>query len=294
MKHLVIALSLLLSAPAVWAEEVVRELSWTKSGQEGRAAGGEILPSTGATSFEQLKIENAQGQPRIAAVLSVEAPGISSARYAITGRVRYEGVEGDAYLELWSQFPDGSRYFSRTLAAAGPMKSMSGASDWRGFVVPFFNTEGGPPPARLELNAVLPGRGTVYLGALRLVQYGPGENPLAIAGQWWTDQAAGWLGAITGSIIGCMGALIGWLAATGRARRLAVGMMTVMMVAGILALIAGGIALAQSQPYAVYYPLLLTGGLSSVSPAALLRIVRKRYEDLELRRMSALDASSRH
>jgi len=62
----------------------------------------------GAAPFEQLKVENAQGRPRTEAVLTLEGPGISSARYAIRGQVRYDG-----------------RYFSRTLGAAGPMKSLN-------------------------------------------------------------------------------------------------------------------------------------------------------------------------
>ena len=76
----------------------------------------------GAAPFEQLKVENAQGQRRTEAVLTLEGPGISSARYAIRGQVRYDG-----------------RYFSRTLGAAGPMKSLKGSSDWRPFVLPFYN-----------------------------------------------------------------------------------------------------------------------------------------------------------
>ena len=51
----------------------------------------------------------------------MEAPAVTGDSYAITGKVAYEGVEGDGYLEMWSVFPDGSRYFSRTLDDAGPL-----------------------------------------------------------------------------------------------------------------------------------------------------------------------------
>ncbi len=295
MKCLVISLSLLLSAPAVFAEEILREISWTKLreaklGEEGRV-GGEVLPLKGAAPFEQLKVENAQGQPRTETVLTLEGPRISSARYAIRGQVRYDGVEGEGYLEMWNHFPDGSRYFSRTLGAAGPMKSLKGSSDWRPFVLPFYNKEGGPAPAKLVLNVVLPGRGTVYLGPLRLVQFGPGEDPLGTVGQWWSEQQAGLIGGALGTILGCMGALIGWLASAGKARRLALGMMKTMAVLGVAALVLGVVALLRSQPYAVYYPLLLIGLIGSVLPATLLRTIRKRYEEMELRRMRAMDVS---
>ncbi len=295
MKCLVISLSLLLSAPAVFAEEILREISWTKLreaklGEEGRV-GGEVLPLKGAAPFEQLKVENAQGQPRTETVLTLEGPGISSARYAIRGQVRYDGVEGEGYLEMWNHFPDGSRYFSRTLGAAGPMKSLKGSSDWRPFVLPFYNKEGGPAPAKLVLNVVLPGRGTVYLGPLRLVQFGPGEDPLGTVGQWWSDQRGGLVGGILGIMLGGMGGLIGWLAAAGKARRLVLGMLKAMLAIGVAALLLGGFALIRSQPYAVYYPLLLVGFISSVVPGVLLRNVQKRYEELELRRMRAMDVS---
>jgi hypothetical protein len=293
MKSLVIGVSLLLSASAVSAEEILREFSWTAVSRQGPSPGGEVLPAEGGASFEQLKVQNAQGQPQSVNVLTVDSPAISSARYAITGQLRFDDVEGTGYLEMWSHFPDGGRYFSRTAATMGPMKSLSGSAGWRQFILPFFNKEGGPPPTRLEVNVVLPGRGTVYLGPVRLVQYAPNENPLAAAGQWWTDQTGGLLGGIAGSILGCLGALVGWLTATGRARRVALGALTLLILLGVMALAAGGIAVLRSQPYAVYYPLLLLGFLCVVIPAGLFRSIRKRYEDIELRRMRAMDAPSR-
>lgn len=100
MTYLVIGLSLLLFAPAACAEEIVRDLTWDRLSQGGRVVGGEVLPPAGAAAFTQLRVENAQGQPRIVPVLVIESPAISGARYAITGQVRYEGVEGDGYLEM--------------------------------------------------------------------------------------------------------------------------------------------------------------------------------------------------
>lgn len=292
MKYLVLGLSLLVAAPAVFAEEVLRELSWSKLRQEGKLGGGEILPSSATTPFEQVKVVNGQGQPRLVTLLSLQAPGISRERYAIIGQVRHEDVEGMGYLEMWSHFADGSRYFSRTLAAVGPLKGLAGSSDWRPFVIPFFNQEGGTPPTRLELGVLLPGRGTVYLGALRLVQYGPGEDPLAADGQWWGDRFAGWLGGIVGLTAGALGAVIGWLVSTGRARRLALGLLRALMLAGGVALVTGVAALVRGQPYAVYYPLLLFGGICAVVAAAVFRTARRRYEEIELRKITTMDLPS--
>ncbi len=288
MKWLMIGLGLLLSASFVRAEEVLREVSWSAARRTGTTLDGEVLPATGSTPFEQLKVDNAQDRTHSVRALSLETPGITRSRYAITGQVRFEGVEGNGYLEMWSHFPDGSRYFSRTLATAGPMKSLAGSSGWRRFVLPFFNKEGGAPPVKVDVNIVLPGRGTVYLGPLGLVQYGPNEDPLAVAGQWWTGQTAGSFGAIAGSILGCLGGLLGWLTSTGRARRVALVTMKLMILVGVIALAVGGVAVARSQPYAVYYPLFLLGTLCAVLPAALFRSIRRRYEEIELRRMRAM------
>ena len=66
--------------------------------------------------------------------------------------------------------------------------------------------------------------------------------------------------------------------------------MRVVVFVGVAALIFGVIALISSQPYAVYYPLLLGGLLAAVIPGVLLPTIRRRYEEHELRRMHAQDA----
>jgi hypothetical protein len=53
--------------------------------------------------------------------------------------------------------------------------------------------------------------------------------------------------------------------------------------------VGGLIALSAAQPYAVFYPLLLLGVLSSAVPLGLLPTIRRRYADIELRMMRAHD-----
>ena len=127
----------------------------------------------------QLHVYSHSTQPTTNRLLTVEQPAITSSNYAIVGRIRYEGVddlpgvEGDAYLEMWSYFPDGSFYFSRTLADTGPMAKITGQSDWREFILPFNNKPGHPPPTKLEINLILPARGAVYFEPMKLVEYSP-------------------------------------------------------------------------------------------------------------------------
>ena len=59
---------------------------------------------------------------------------------------------------------------------------------------------------------------------------------------------------------------------------------------GLASSAAGLYAWLTSQPYAVYYPLLLCGLLAVLVPGALLVPLRRRYQQLELRRMRAMDA----
>ena len=62
-----------------------------------------------------------------------------------------------------------------------------------------------------------------------------------------------------------------------------------MIALGAVSLALGALALLRSQPYEVFYPLLLVGTLSFVIPFFLQPIVRRHYETLELRKMTAQD-----
>ena len=270
------------------SEGVVREISWAELDEAGGLLGGQIQPDG------TLKIENADGQTTTVAIANLQEPGITALRYAITGKVKYEDVEAESFLEMWNYFPNGGAYFSRALGKSGPMGSIQGTSDWRGFSLPFFSDEGTGPPDRLELNVVLGGRGTVYLSPTQLVQFAEGESPMgmgsqALPGTWWSDRTGNLIGSIGGCVIGLLGGLIGTLAGLGKARRLVVGTCVVLIVLGVICLFVGVVALAIGQPNAVYYPLLLGGGLTAVIIGAVLPTIRRRYEEAELRRMTAMD-----
>jgi hypothetical protein len=111
-----------------------------------------------------------------------------------------------------------------------------------------------------------------------------------VPGQWWDDRTGGLIGGIGGSIIGCLGGLIGTLAGMGRARRFVLGLTKALFLVGLVLIGVGLVAVVQSQPYGVYYPLLLAGVISAAVCGGLLRTLRRRYDELELRKMSALDA----
>jgi hypothetical protein len=227
-------------------------------------------------------------------VFELDRPGITQTRYAIVGEVRYEAVEGTGYLEMWSTIPQKGSYFTRTMAPSGPMQSLSGSSPWREFTLPFDATGAGAPVQKLTINVALPGRGTVYLGPLRLIQFAADEDHMAVAGAWWGPRTAGLVGGLTGSVLGCVGAAIGVLASRGKARKFVLGLARALLAFGSIALVLGIVALLRAQPYEVYSPLLLEGVICVTLPAWLIPVLRRRYEELELRKMAARDLSARH
>ena len=291
-----VALAALLASNAAFhafAEEVLDEISWTGLRDAGRLGAGSVLAGGAGGDADSLEIRNAADQDGPHTLFAIDKPNITRTAYGIVGQVRCDGIEGTAYLEMWSHFPGGGAYFSRTLGEAGPMAALTGTSAWRPFLLPFFNSEGNPSPERLVFNVFLPAHGAVHLSALRLVQFAPGEDPLAgmadVRG-WWTSSQAGAVGGTFGAIIGCIGAMIGWLVSKGRARSAVIGVMAALIVLGVLQLAVGAASLMYSQPYHVWFLLMLGGTLDITIFGPLLFVARRRYQEIELRRMRALDA----
>ena len=283
MKRLFGAMGLCGLAVAAQASEVLREISWERQKREGSLLAGEVHPADDSAAFDYLEVKNAEPGARTITLLELERPGITKARYAVVGEVRCEGVDGAGYLEMWSTFAQSGSFFSKT--------SLTGSSPWRSFALPFDATGATGPPHTLVVNVVLPGRGTVHVGPLRLVEYTEGEPPGRAGGAWWGPRTAGLVGGTVGSLLGCLGGVVGLLAGRGKGRAVAMGLVKGMLGLGAISLVLGVVALFRSQPYAVFYPLLLGGVLGVGLPSFLIPALRRRYEELELRKMKARDLS---
>jgi hypothetical protein len=288
MARWIATLSFVLWASAASGEEILRDLSWGTQAAPPPTVGTVHAPDATA-GFPYLRIAHAEDVPTRVTVLTLDSPGVTGFPYALAGSVRYEGVRPQGYLEMWSAFPNGGRYFSRTLGS-GLLRPLQGTTDWRPFVLPMFGDAGTPPPTGLVLNVVLPAVGRVDLGRLRLVQYLPGEDPLAATGQWWSERTGGLVGGVLGGLIGIIGALIGGLASRGVARGFVLGATKGLVVLGVAFLAAGLAAVLRGQPWAVSYPLGLLGLLTTAIPGGLLPSIRRRYAEVELRKMQAADA----
>jgi hypothetical protein len=217
MKTILVLGSYLSLVATCSAQTVLAEYDWQKLAQNGQLRGGEATSMDGKSA---LKIVNRNETPLQLQLLKIPKPPISKKLYAITGEVKYEGIRGDGYLEMWNFFPPlqsgmpEGQYFSRTLGVGGEMGKLSGTSDWRAFMLPFDGTGGSGSPTRLEINIFLPAQGTVFLGPVKLVEYTGSFASMGIASSnaWWSDRAAGVVGGIGGGVIGCLGGLLGWLA----------------------------------------------------------------------------------
>jgi hypothetical protein len=277
----------LLLPSAAHSQQVIQSLAWEEVAAAKSPLPGTVSAASRGLSAASLHVVHKDGAAALA-LLTIEHPRITAAQYAVRGRVRGDNVAVGSYLEMWNHLPEGA-FFSRTLAPSGPMGRLDGTFGWRDFILPFTNREGGAPPDKLVINLVMAGPGTVEIGPLELVQF-PGSKGSVPGAAWWTDRDAGAVGAIAGATLGLLGAALGWLASRGRSKGFVLGSLRAIAIAGTIGLTLGGIAWKIGQPYAVYYPLVLVGGLSAALGFALPPSVARRYQASELRRIEAMDA----
>ena len=108
---------------------------------------------------------------------------------------------------------------------------------------------------------------------------------------WWNPTDGNWYGAIGGSLIGilggCLGAAAGILVPRGKAKTFIYTSIAILSIIGLLSLAAGIIAVTAGQPYHVWYPLVLCGGIITVVIPIQFPMIRARYRQAELRRLQA-------
>jgi len=284
MKTRILALAtvLALTAAVASAEEVVRVFDWTDEVNEAAAENVTVEPDGSLT------VRGTDGEATTTTVLVIEEPGVGGPAYAVRGRVCYEGVMGQGYLQMTSRFPDGGAYFSRTLSDSGALAALEGSSGWRDFVIPFMLERESGRPSKLELDVVLPGPGTVRLAHVELVQHASQADVLSVPGQWLSAGTATLIGTWGGAILGIMGGLAGMLSGTFRKQRAAQCLLLVALAAAICLLVLGLVALIAGQAYS-YVPLLL-GGMGSAVVTTVIFMLRRRISQQELRQMQAQDA----
>ena len=290
MRHvLASACILLLATRVVAAQEPTRErtIDWSMT----PVTAGVTLPGQGPDGATAVRLHATAPGPTSFHLVTIDHLAVVGPAYVVAGQVRYQDVEGQGYLEMWTVFPDGQRFFTRTLGAQGPLAALHGESNWRRFELPFDLSGASQVPTRLEINAVLPGRGTIWLGPIHLEQAPARAGK--VEGVWWSERAGTLVGTLLGSFLGVVGAIIGVVGGRGKARRLVLGLLGGMIAVGGSLALVGAAAASISQPRYVWYPLLVIGGASGVIGLVILPVLRRRFAADELRRIDALDAGSR-
>lgn len=245
----------------------------------GRVEGGALVLTGSSTG---------PSQPRFA-VIDRPAVGL---QYAVVGRVTATDVAGTAYLELWSHHEGKGAFFSRTLGQGGPMGAIHGSEATRRFVLPFDAT-GAAAPVRLELGAHFDGPGELRLEEVELIALdSPSDLPRLLGASsviGAENSDLGKVGATLGVFFGLLGALSGVLVGRGRGRAWILGLWLVAVVlsgligvGGLSWLIRGG-----DQPSAVGLSVMGLGG--AILGAFMFALAKRRYGEVELRRMRAMD-----
>ena len=127
---------------------------------------------------EVVKITRTPDVPQLIEVAKIDKPAVTLRAYMLHGKVKFEGVGGEGFLEIWNHFPEPKKgaYFSRTMAETGPMGKLRGDSPWREFILPFtFDDASFPMPEKIQFNVYLPQMGTVWLSDLELIELPPSE-----------------------------------------------------------------------------------------------------------------------
>ncbi len=283
-----VVVAILAIAGSAIAEEPVTTIPWP---QPGHSDIGQITTTNGQ---DELLIVNESGTPLRTTIATLQPTGISDLNYSVRGTIRYEEVQQPGYLEMWSHFSDGGQFFTRTMSEEGPMSTIHRTSSQREFILPFQSSPELGIPVKLEINLILPADGKVWIGPLSVFEMNANEVNAALTppDAWWSKRTIEVVGGITGSLLGILGGIIGMLSGMGRARNVAIGICWSVFVFGLLCFGVGVVAVVMSQPYEIYFPLLLTGVLGAGITGALLPTIKRRYADAELHRISAMDTSS--
>jgi len=101
--------------------------------------------------------------PTVVYLYEVHDIDLDNATLFYRARVKTEGLEGQAYLEMWCHFPGGGEYFSR-----GLQSPVSGTQGWTTAETPFLLRQG-ENPDYVKLNLVIDGTGTAWIDDIRLL-----------------------------------------------------------------------------------------------------------------------------
>jgi hypothetical protein len=103
-------------------------------------------------------------KPQVIRLFELPDPGVENCLLIYRARLKSQGLEGQAYLEMWCRFPGKGEFFSR-----GLQNTLSGSNDWASYETPFFLKKGEKPDL-LKLNLVVKGTGKVWIKDVEILK----------------------------------------------------------------------------------------------------------------------------
>src|SRR5438067_273731 len=97
-------------------------------------------------------------------LFEVPDPGVEDCMVIYRARLKTEGLEKPAYLEMWCRISGRGEFFSRGLD-----QTVTGSNDWASYETPFFLKKGEKPDL-IKLNLVLKGGGKVWIKDVQLLK----------------------------------------------------------------------------------------------------------------------------
>ncbi|MFZ5906133.1 MAG: hypothetical protein ACOYVJ_01820 [Nitrospirota bacterium] len=125
-------------------------------------SGAEIDETISSDGKGSLKI--VAREPVVVRLFETGDLDVENARVTYQAKVRTEGLEGQAFLEMLCSFTGKGEFFSR-----GLQSPLSGTMEWTTVETPFF-LQKGQNPENIKLNLVVNGRGTVWIDGIRLIK----------------------------------------------------------------------------------------------------------------------------
>jgi len=131
---------------------------------EGLITGTGVVIDREISSDGKGSLKVAAAAPVVVRLFETGDIDIENGRLIYRARLRTENLEGQAYLEMWCNFPGKGEFFSRSLA-----RPLTGTTDWTTEETPFF-LQKGENPSSVKLNLVINGKGTVWIDDIRLLK----------------------------------------------------------------------------------------------------------------------------
>ena len=100
MVLIVIVLTLMFTGRTVSTEEIIRTVDWQQLASTSTLVSGTVVAATDSAPGATLRLVHTESDPATFHLVTLDHPGIRTARYALKGRVRHNAVAAGSYLEM--------------------------------------------------------------------------------------------------------------------------------------------------------------------------------------------------